>query len=374
MDGCSVPLGPAARQELFWTWVDHWVADKVVGLLQAVLQALQQEQLAAGWNQRTGGRRGYRNGAYVRGLVTAHGPLQVKIPRCRDGTLDCSDVFDRYQRRLKDVDRILRRLYLTGSSTRATAELAEQIFGGQLSHQTVSQLSRWFDEQLAAWRKRPIEPIYRAVFIDGMHLNMLGQDQMVMLVLGMRDDGSTEVLGFSVNPGEQCKHLLEDLRRRGLEKVDLFVSDESSAIRAAVADVFPESAWQHCTFHRLLALWRDIGDKPHRWQMVKAAARVFRCPSKPAAVEQAVAWASQWRDMERSAVWRFMIDLTDSLMFYSLPKEWWKRVRTNNKLERLIRTLRMRLNNMGVFHDASAVNRAVFGQLARWHLLGTYTQ
>ena len=374
MEGCSVPFDEAARQELFWTSVDHWVTDKVVGLLEAVLQALQREQLGASWNQRGTQRRGHRNGYYRRSLLTRHGLLKVKIPRCRCGGLDFSDIVARYRRRLHDVDRILQRLYLTGCSTRATAELAEQIFGGQLSHQAVSKISRWLDEQLAAWRQRPIEPIYRAVFIDGMHLDVLGGDQMVMLVMGMTDDGVREVMGFSVNRGEQCKDLLQDLRRRGLEQVELFVSDESSAIRAAVDDVFPESAWQHCTFHRLLALWRDIGDKPYRWKMVKAAARVFRCPSKPAAVEQAVAWASQWRDLERAAVWRFMVDLTDSLMFYSLPKDWWKRVRTNNKLERLIRTLRMRLRNMGVFHDRPAVNRAVFGQLLRWHLLGTYTQ
>jgi transposase-like protein len=68
-----------------------------------------------------------------------------------------------------------------------------------------------------------------------------------------------------------------------------------------------------------------------------------------------------------------MNGLGDSLAFYSLPENWWKRTRTNNLLERLIRTLRMRLRNMGVFHDVPAIERAVFGQLARWHLIPELT-
>ena len=346
----------------------------VAEVLQQVLGSEQQERIRAGWNERSARRADWRNGFYRRRLLTPHGPLQVKIPRCRSEGVDCSAIFDRYQRRLADVDRILRRAYLTGCSTRATAELAEQVFGGCLSHQTVSHLTRWLDEQLARWRAAPIAPVYRVVFLDGMHVNVRGGDRNVMIVMGLTHDGQKEVLGFAAHRGESCRDLLWNLRRRGLEGVELFVSDESQAIRYAVAEVFPEAAWQHCTFHRLQALRSNIGPRDHRRQMVKEASNIFRCSTKLAAVDQACAWARQWRPLEPWAVQRFMSDLEDSLMFYSLPKDWWKSVRTNNYLERLIRTLRMRLDSMGVHHDAPAVERAVFGQLARWHLLGTYTQ
>jgi len=374
MDRVDVLLGRHDRQEDFWSWINQKVQAFVGNLLEHILRILQEQMVRAGWNKRAISRRARRNGYYCRQLLTPHGPLQVKIPRCREGSLDCSAIFDRYQRRIADVDRILRHAYLLGTSTRATAELAEQVFGGQLSHQTVSQLGRWLDEQLSAWRSRTIDPIYRVVFLDGMHVNVRGGDLNVMLVMGLTYDGQKEVLGFQVNTGEQCKQLLWDLRRRGLENVELFVSDESSAIRWALAEVFPEVPWQHCTLHRLMALWKAIGDKEYRWQMVKEASNIFRCPTKLAAVERAVAWAGQWRQQAPFAVQRFTEDIGDSLMFYSLPKDWWRKVRTNNYLERLIRTLRMRLDPMGVHYDAPAVERAVFGQLARWHLLGTYTQ
>ena len=369
----GVPAERQDRQEAFWTWTARIVLRLVGDLAERVLTWEAEAYLAAGWNERTPTRRGYRNGHYRRWLSTPYGPLRLKIPRCRGSGLDCSAIFDRYQRRIADVARILRHAYLLGASTRATAQLAEQIFGGRLSHQTVSKLMRWLDEQLALWRGQPIAPVYRVVYIDGMHVDILGGDRMVMLVTGVRDEGRKEVLDFCVSTGEQCRQLLWDLSQRGLENVELFVSDESGAIRSAVAEVFPETLWQSCTFHRLQGLRTNIGPTEFRQAMTRQASDIFRAPSKLVAWELAGAWAKRWRPAAPWAVQCFMDGLGDSLMFYTLPKAWWTRTRTNNPLERIIRTLRQRLRPMGCFHDVPAVERAVFGQLARWHLLPKVT-
>jgi putative transposase len=364
----------ARRQEAAWTCIHNAVQGLVVDLIQNVLVWEQEAHLGAAWNQRTEARQGYRNGYRSRRLVTPYGPLDVKVPRCRDDGLDCSLLFDRYQRRVADVDRILLHTYLRGVSTRGTAELAEQVFGGLLSHQTVSQLTRWLQDQLDLWRRKPIEPVYSVVYLDGMHVDVRGGDRTVMLVAGQRENGSLEVLGFCVSTGEQCRTLLQDLRNRGLEDVRLFVSDESGAIRSALEAVYPEVAWQHCTFHRLSALREKVGPTEYRDLLLAEAACIFRCPSQRAAVDAAIAWAQRWHPVQPGAVQPFIEGLEDSLVFYNLPAEMWQRVRTNNPLERLIRTLRMRLDLMGCFYDEPAVERAVFGQLARWHFLGTYTQ
>jgi putative transposase len=365
----EVPVPPSAerRQAIFWSWMDSQVRQGTTQLIEQLLEAEMQGHVGAGWNQRTPCRRGYRNGHYRRWLRTPHGVLQVAVPRCRQGRLDCSAIFDRYQRRIADVERVLRHAYLLGTSTRATAELAEQVFGGCVSHQTISRLLRWLDGQLAAWRNQPIAPVYRVVYVDGMQVDVLGGDRIVMLVCGQRQDEQLDLLDFCVSTGEQCRQLLGELRRRGLEGVELFVSDESGAIRSALEEVYPEVPWQHCSFHRLSALRDDIGPTEFRDAMLAEAACVFRCPSRQAAVDAALAWARRWKASAPWAVQHFMTDLTDSLRFYSLPEDWWRRVRTNNPLERLIRTLRMRLRPMGCFHDHPAIERAIFGQLLRWH-------
>ncbi len=373
MNGLSVPLTRRQRQEVFWSWIDERVNQLVRDLAEKTLELQMQAYLQARWNQRTPARRGYRNGYYRRRLLTPHGSLSIRVPRARDGGPDGSLLFDRYQRRIADVDRILRHAFLLGASTRGTAELAEQIFGDALSHQTVSRLMRWLDEQLALWRRRAIPQVYPVVYVDGMHVNVLGADRMVMLVAGQRADGVVDLLGFCVSTGEQCLELLKDLRRRGLEGVEMFVSDDSGAIRSALEQVYPEVMWQHCTFHRLKALREGVGATAFRDRMLAEAACLFRCPSAAAALEAAVAWARRWRSQSPWAVQQFMTDLQDSLQFYRLPKRWWRRVRTNNPLERRIRMLRQRLQPMGCFHDEPAVERAVFGQALRWRWIPELT-
>jgi putative transposase len=366
---CSLPSEPQVRQTIFWGWIEQRVSRLLAGWIEQALRSLQQDQLNAGWNRRVADRRGYRNGFRRRRLTTTHGVLSIHVPRLRQGTFDHSVIFDRYQRRLGDVERILRHAYLVGASTRDAAELAEQIFGGCLSHQTISRLMRWLDQELTCWRQQPIAPIYPVVYIDGMHVDRIGSDRTVMLVAGRREDGLVEVLGFCVSAGESCTALLAELRRRGLDKVQLFVSDESNAIRSALEWVYPEVGWQHCVFHRLARLRADIGQTTYRDRMVAEAACVFRCVSREAAWNQAGSWRERWQSTHPVAVWQFMEGLSDSLRFYDIPMHWWKRVRTNNPLERLIRTLRHRLRPMGCFYDDPAIERAVFGQLLRRRLV-----
>jgi transposase-like protein len=110
-----------------------------------------------------------------------------------------------------------------------------------------------------------------------------------------------------------------------------------------------------------------IGPTEYRDQMVREAACVFRCDSLGSALDVAAEWRRRWQRVNPWAVDQFLYGLRDSLRFYDLPKRWWKRVRTNNPMERLIRTLRQRLRPMGCFHNPEAIERAVFGQLLRWH-------
>jgi transposase-like protein len=89
------------------------------------------------------------------------------------------------------------------------------------------------------WRSQAVREVYPVVYIDGMHVDMVGSDRVVMLFAGMREDMVLEVLCFCISTGEQCGELLEDIRRRGLQQVSLFVSDDSSAVRCALEQVYP---------------------------------------------------------------------------------------------------------------------------------------
>jgi len=363
----------ADSQEAFWTWVDRACQHTARELIEWTLGQLQCEAVGAAWHERTSARVGYRNGVYRRTLTTPYGTLPIDVPRLRGVALDCQLVFDRYRRRCRDIDRVLRRVFLMGVSLRDAAEVGEQLWGQTLSHQTVGALMRWLDGHLAAYRRVPLTAEYPVVQIDGMYVTVGGRKRVVMLVLGLKDDGSKHVLGFSVEPGESCRELLWDLRRRGLEGVALFVTDDSGAIRSALEEVYPEVPHQVCTWHRLVGLWERLGPVPWRPSMVREAGRIFRCVSLAAALEEAERWTRRWAGRAQAAVAWFLDALPDSLVFYHLPEPWWRRTRTTSLTERLIRKLRRRLRPMGAFANTPAAERAVFGQLLRWHLVPEIT-
>jgi len=360
-------------QEAFWTIVDRQVKGLTVEIVQKTLEWLLQEQLLAGRHQRTTQRAGYRNGFYRRGLLTPHGQLMIRVPRPRGGGLDCSVVFDRYSRRAADVNRILLRMYLEGIGTRHTAAFAEQLWGGILSHQTISNLRSWLESKLAEYRRQPIQPVYRVVALDGMHVTIGGQKRVIVLAVGLRQDGRRDVLGFSVGRGEYCVELLWDLRRRGLEGVEMFVTDDSPALKASLEMVYPEVPWQCCVWHRLRRLRELLVRSPYRAQMVEDAARIFRCVSGSAAREVTRGWARRWREYEPEVVQHFERVSGDSLTFYELPVALWPGARTTNNAEGVIGLLRKRLRLMGAFANVAAAERAVFGQLVCRHLLPEFT-
>jgi transposase-like protein len=114
----------ANLQEVFWAWISKSVRQMVADLAQKALELIRDSHLNAGWNQRSADRRGYRNGYYLRQLTTSHGVVNLRVPRCRIGGLDTKAVFERYQRRVKDIERILRHAYLLGCATRGLAAIS----------------------------------------------------------------------------------------------------------------------------------------------------------------------------------------------------------------------------------------------------------
>ncbi len=361
-------VGRSPDQQAFWTLVDRDLRQVAEDWVNQALEFVADEAAGATWHQRSPQRRAWRNGHRRRKLLSRYGPLDLLVPRLRPWPLETSLVFDAWQRRQQDVDRALLRAYVLGVSTRGTAALAEQLFGGSLSHAAVSRLGRWLDNSLATYRQQPIAARYPVVQLDGMHLGVRGGDQMAVLVVGLREDGGRDVLGFSLAAGEQCRALLWELRVRGLEGVKLFTSDGSGAIESALAEVYPDVPRQECSTHRLRGLLERVGRTPEGWRLVREAARIFRASSRSTAAAVARVWSARWRRWHPAAVSWFLDGLSECLLFYDLPERWWRQARTTNRVERLIRTLRMRLRPMGTFHHVQAAERALFSQLLRWHL------
>ncbi len=154
-------------QALLWGRIEEGVGKLVKTLVEQSLEAEAKEVAGAERHERTPRRRHYRGGHYRRRLLTKHGAVEVRVPRLAQERLRfCA--FDRYERRRRDVDAIIGRLFITGISTRKLKGIVQALTGTPISASTVSTITRSLDEELAHFRSKPVPADIRFLFLDGI--------------------------------------------------------------------------------------------------------------------------------------------------------------------------------------------------------------
>jgi len=208
-------------QAILWGRVEEGVRSLAKTLVEQSLEAKATKAAGAERHERTSRRRHYHGGHYRRGLLTRHGAIEVQVPRlARERLRFCA--FDRYERHRRDVDAIIGRLFIAGVSTRKLRGIVEALTGNAISASTVSAITRNLDEELSRFRSQPIPADIRFLFLDGItqKVQELGAEKKVVLcALGVREDGSKDLLGFQLADDEGAaswRGFLADLKARGL--------------------------------------------------------------------------------------------------------------------------------------------------------------
>ncbi|MDY6794673.1 MAG: transposase [Actinomycetota bacterium] len=161
-------------------------------IVQNALEMEMSEHLGAGPYERTGERRGYRNGYKPRILTTAVGDLHLSVPQDRDGIFSTS-LYERYQRSDKALVLSMMEMYLKGVSTRKVAAVTEKLCGRSFSSQLVSKLSKEIDSKLAEWRERDLEGEYPYLVVDARYekVRVCGKviSQGILICMGISAEG-----------------------------------------------------------------------------------------------------------------------------------------------------------------------------------------
>jgi putative transposase len=192
---------------------DFWgdgLREKVLKLVKRVWGRVLVEEakgvVGCGRYKRSNARQGYRNGFYERGLLTEYGWIEeIKVPRVRNVSWRPS-VWSRYQQRHKALDRVILESFLLGHSTRKAVRIFKRVFKGLISAQTVSNIVRLLDGEVEAFRRRRFEKRYRVLIIDGLWIKVASPFpvwKVVLVALGVREDGEKELLSFQVVPSEK---------------------------------------------------------------------------------------------------------------------------------------------------------------------------
>ena len=227
------------------------VEETLNGLLEAEADALCQARRY----ERNAHRASTRAGHYERNLQTKAGTVQLKVPKLRHMPFGTA-IIERYRRRESSVEEALVEMYLTGVYVRRVEDITEALWGSRVSPSTISDLNQKIFERVEEWRRRPLEATYPYVFVDGIWLKRSCggevQNVSVLVAIGVSTSGFREILGVaegSREDGESWRQFLRYLRERGLERINLVVSDKSHGILDALGEWYPDAQWQRCIVH-----------------------------------------------------------------------------------------------------------------------------
>jgi len=351
------------------------VRGSVEETLNALLDAEADQLCNAGRYERTEARRDTRAGSYERKLHTKAGEVKLKVPKLRRQTFETA-IIERYRRREASVEEALIEMYLAGVSVRRVEDITEALWGTKVSPSTISDLNKKVYTHIEAWRNRPIEGEYPYVYLDGIVLKRSWAGEVrnvsVLVAIGVGADGFRKVLGIAEGHKEDrsgWSGFLKHLKDRGLQGVRLIISDACMGLVESVAEYYPEAQWQRCTVHFYRNVFSVVPSKHMRTvsDMLKA---IHACEDRPAAQAKAEAVIEKLTIMrlkEAAAKVREAID--ETLTFYGFPAQHWRRIRTNNPLERLMREIRRRTRVVGAFPDGKSALMLAAARLR--HVAGT---
>ncbi|MDJ0947142.1 MAG: IS256 family transposase [Kiloniellales bacterium] len=353
----------------------HVVRGSVEETLNALLEAEADRLVGAGRYERTEARQDTRAGSYDRKLHTTAGEVTLKVPKLRRQTFETA-IIERYRRRESSVEEALIEMYLAGVSVRRVEDITEALWGTRVSPGTVSNLNKKIYAQIATWRNRPISGTHPYLYLDGIVLkrSWAGEVRNVSLLvaIGVNADGYREILGICEGAKEDKKGwsaFLKHLKERGLKGVELVVSDACLGLVESVAEFYPEARWQRCVVHWYRNAFSHVPSSKMREVSLMLKA-IHAQESREAAQAKATEVVAKLKAMRLAKVAQWLEETVDeTLVYYAFPDEHWRRIRTNNPLERIMREIRRRTRVVGAFPDGQSALNLAAARLR--HIAGT---
>jgi putative transposase len=344
--------------------------------LQELIEAEAAAAIGAGLWERGPERTTHRNGHRPRVLSTATGDLHLKIPKLRQGTFFPS-LLEPRRRIDQALHAVVMEAYVHGVSTRAVDDLVEAMGVARgMSKSEVSRVCAGLDELVDAFRNRTLGHVaFPYVYLDATYVNVrddaLGQvvSRAVVIATGITANGEREVLGVDIGDSEDetfWTKFLRSLKTRGLSGVRLVISDAHAGLKAAIRKCFTGASWQRCRVHFARNLLAVI-PKAHQ-EMVSAA---FRSIFALGTSEEVTARYDEVTDTLAirfpKAAALMASARTDVLAFAAFPRAHWRKIWSNNPLERLNKEVKRRSNVVGIFPNDAAAIRLIGAVLADQH-------
>jgi len=324
--------------------------------------------------ERTEDRRDTRAGYYNRKLQTRAGEVELRVPKLRVLPFETA-IIERYRRRESSVEEALVEMYLAGVSVRRVEDITEALWGSRVSSGTVSELNQKIYKRIEEWRQRPIEGEHPYVYLDGISLKRSWGGEVrnvsVLVAIGVNREGYRDILGVAEGAKEDKEswsNFLRYLKKRGLKGVKLIISDKCLGLIESLGEFYPEALWQRCIVH----FYRNVFTMVPKGKVKKVAAMlkaIHAQEDREEARKKAAIVIKKLQGMKLNKAADIVTEgIEETLNYYNFPREHWRRIRTNNPLERIMREIRRRTRVVGSFPDGNSALMLVAARLR--HIAG----
>lgn len=307
-----------------------------------------------------------RNGSYPKTITTEIGQVQVDMPRDRLGTFEPATI-PKHVRRLDGLSGNVISLYAKGMTTGDIQTHLAEIYGTEISRETISKITDQILDDMLAWQHRPLDPLYAVVLIDAIVIKIRGSqvaNRPVYVAIGVNMDGERDVLGLWVGPsgGEGAKQwatMLTELRNPGLADALIVCCDGLKGLPESIRATWPDATVQTCVVHLVRNTLRYVSKK--YWTTITREMReIYTAPSLPAAEALFGEFADKWRDTYPAMIGSWETSWNEFIPFLEFPPELRRIVYTTNAIESLNARFRRAVRHRGHFPNEQAALKVLY--------------
>ena len=350
-------------------------AEAAQGASQAFKKALIERALGAEMNVHLGYPPGadkpaaatnHRNGKSAKTLLTEDGPLRVDIPRDREAEFE-PKLIGKHERRFTAFDDKIIAMYARGMTIREIQGFLAEMYGTQVTPEFVSKVTDAVFAEITAWQARPLETMYPVVFFDALRVKIrednVVSNKAVYLALGMRPDGSRDILGLWIETTEGAKFWMKvfnDLKTRGCNDILIAVTDGLKGMPEALGTVYPEATLQTCIVH-LIRNSLDYASWKERKPLAAAIKPIYKAASAEVAEAELDAFEQgPWGQKFPTVVASWRRAWTQVIPFFAFPPAIRKVIYTTNAIESVNSQLRKIIKTRGHFPSDDAATKLIW--------------
>lgn len=310
-------------------------------VLQESLEAEMDEALGYGkYNNMDKNNDNSRNGYSKKTVKTELGAVELNIPRDRNGDFE-PKIVPKHQRSVNGIEDKILGLYATGMTTRDISEQIKELYGVDISAETVSNITNRILPLVSEWQNRPLEKTYSFIFMDSIHYKVREDKQIIVkaayVVIGVNLDGEKEVLGIWIGANESSKFwlsVLNDLKNRGIQDVLIFCVDGLNGFKEAIGATFPFAKIQRCIIHQIRSSMKYIPYKDRK-AFVADLKGIYKAVNEDVAMDNLLSLKERWSSKYPNAVKSWEDNWDNLSTFFAFPDNIRKIIYTTNTIESL---------------------------------------